>query len=269
MRLWYTYQPEELQPQAPRLRYIDAMPIPDLYLFQGTLGMEIVQASGYPADRCILTGSPRYDDLGRRVQGADGDVQGRDIGAPTDGSKQVLLSPSMSAEDARELLDVTIGVCVEMRDCRVVVKLHPECHIEGYARALEEEHGPARVRLAEDNIHDLIEGSDVVVTNYSTTGDEAIALGRPVVCYSGLRPCMATFLDIPAAPVVHNAEEMGRALERMLWDGNYRETFSNFRQELVESSFFRLDGRATDRVVAALKKGRLDTEPIEATERAQ
>ena len=94
--------------------------------------------------------------------------------------------------------------------------------------------------------------ADVVVTSYSTAGDEAIALGCPVVCYAGLRPSMSSFLDIPAAPVVHDAGELLAALERMIDDPEYLEAYRSRWPDLIEGSFHRLDAQASHRMLAAL-----------------
>ena len=255
MRLWYTYRPEEVLPRGSNRMYVDTMPIPDRYMFQGPIGMEIIKASGYPAERCLLTGSPRYDDLGDRVKKGlkNGSISPdgfRTSGG--EGKKRVIVTPAQPPADALELIEVMLKACVRRNDCSILVKLHPDCHVEAAINLLQEKYGFDDIQVVQDNIHDLIEKADVLVTNYSTTGDEAIALGRPVVCYTGLRPCVATYLDLAAAPVVHDTEEMGQAIERMLYDEEYRRSYWLRRDELIHGSFYRLDGLAKDRMVEAL-----------------
>ena len=264
MRLWYTFQPDEVLPRGDANSFIDNMPVPDQYLFQGSMGMDIIKSSGYPPERCHLIGSPRYDDLGQRTRGGiSGDSRDHDSQL-----KKIILSPSLAEPDALELLQVVVSACAGQDDWQIAVKLHPECPIEDNVQRLILVHGPEKIVLARDAVHDLIEGSDVVVTNYSTTGDEAIALGKPVICYSGLRPCMASFLDIPAAPIVHNVQEMARALQGMLYEEDYRLVYLQRRDELIEGSFYKLDGKATDRVVAALRGDwGLGSEQVPAEER--
>ena len=255
MRLWYTYRPEEVLPRGSDGMYVDTMPIPDWYMFQGPIGMEILKASGYPAERCLLTGSPRYDDLGDRVQKGliNGSISAEGFRTSGgEGMKRVVVTPAQPPADALELIEVTLKACRQRDDCCLLVKLHPDCHVEACIEVLQEKYGFAHIQVVQDSIHDLIEGADVVVTNYSTTGDEAIALGRPVICYTGLRPCVATYLDLAAAPVVHDTDEMGEAIERMLHDEEYRQSYWLRREELIEGSFYRLDGRAKDRMVEAL-----------------
>ena len=255
MRLWYTYRPEEVVPRGPNKLYIDTMPIPDRYMFQGPIGMEIIKASGYPAERCLLTGSPRYDDLGDRVQRGlvNGSISPDGFRTSDgEGRKRVLVTPAQPPADALELIDVMLKACRQRDDCSILVKLHPDCHVEADIKLLQDQYGFADIQVVRDNIHDLIEDADVVVTNYSTTGDEAIAMGRPVICYTGLRPCVAAYLDLAAAPVVHDTDEMGQAIEKMLYDEEYRRSYWLRRDELIEGSFYRLDGKAKDRMVEAL-----------------
>ena len=261
MRLWYTYKPEEVLPRSSDNAYIHTMPVPDKYLFQGSAGMNIIRGSGYPTDKCVLTGSPRYDDLGNRVQRglADGSISA-DGFLPTvhGGRRIVLISPSSSVSDAQELIEVTVNACLGKSDLSLLVKLHPDCPIDDQVHPIAQKHNFEDIKVAGDNVHDLIEGADLVVTNYSTTGDEAIALGRPVVCYTGLRPCAASYLDLPAAPVTHDAIELGEAIDNMLNVDEYRQHYWLKRDDLVHGSFYQLDGRAADRMVEAL----LETGPI-------
>ena len=61
----------------------------------------------------------------------------------------------------------------------------------------------------------------MVITSYSTAGDEAIALETPVICYSGTRVTMSSFLDLPAAPIVHDPEELDTALKKVISPKNH------------------------------------------------
>ncbi len=258
MRLWYTYQPKEILPRTPDGLNIDVMPIPDRYLFQGAAGLDIIRSSGYPEERCLLTGSPRYDELANRVRKglANGSISTEGFRTPrSNGMRRVLISPSLARSDAQELIEVMLAACKSRGDCELLVKLHPECRIEGHVELLRKKFDFRHIHVVEGDIYDLIEDSDLIVTNYSTTGDEAIALGRPVICYTGLRPCAASFLDVPAAPIVHNTDEMKEAIDGMFYDDQYRGSYWLQRDSLVQGSFYRLDGLAKERVLEALLAG--------------
>ena len=253
MKLWYCYRSNELVASgANQSNFIATMPIPDRYIFQGRNGMNILQGSGYPSDRCILTGSARYDQLAATMAESHGAQKSR-VGNPRRSSKTTLLvTPSMSAIDARALIDITAQACGNGSEYTVLVKPHPHRPINSYVETARERHQVQDMHVVHDDLHTLIREADVIITSYSTAGDEAIALGRPVICYTGVGPCMATFLDIAAAPLVHSADELRCSLGKMLHDEAYRRTYQDRWPELVEASFYSLDGRANERIVDAL-----------------
>lgn len=253
MKLWYGYRTEELIPsEATSGPFIDTMPIPDLYIFQGQNGMRILTESGYPADRCILTGSPRYDGLADLVQRPHITPDSR--GADHSGSDKtkVLVLPSLSPHDAQELIDTSAQACDGNTEYSILVKPHPDLPVDSYVQGAKGRHGSVDMQVVQGNLHALIQGADVIITSYSTAGDEAIALGRPVICYTGLRPCGATFLDIEAAPLVHSAVELRRSLQSILHDDAYRRKYQARWDDLVKGSFYSLDGRAKERILEAL-----------------
>ena len=250
MKLWYAYRPAELVSRAGSGGgTTSTMPIPDRYLFQGQNGMKVLLESGYPEDRCHVTGSPRYDVLGDIVSQGPG-ISMSAGGAREDGKTRVLVTPSLSRQDARELIEVVAHASERSPEWEVLVKPHPLCPVDEYVNAVTNRaNGGMSIRVVEDDLHQLIRRADVVVTSYSTAGDEAIALGRPVVCYAGLRPCGATFVDIPAAPVVRSAEGLAGAVQRLLNDSDHLRRYQSRWPELVMGSFYMLDGRATERAV--------------------
>ena len=253
MKLWYTYRPEELVPSnIHQGTFVETMPIPDRYLFQGLNGMEVLIECGYPKDRCILTGSPRYETLSGPAPASDSRTEEPNISKGDSGAVQVLVVPSLSRHDARELIDTVADACRDASKYTVRVKPHPLCPVDQYVSEARARRREMDLQTTQGDLHELIRRSDIVVTSYSTAGDEAIALGRPVVCYAGLRPCGATFLDIEAAPVVHSARELECALHSMLYDEPYRRKYQARWAELIEGSFYRLDGRAKERIVEAL-----------------
>jgi surface carbohydrate biosynthesis protein (TIGR04326 family) len=253
MKLYHSYRPTEVVPrQGGNSQYVSTMPLPDLYLFQGENGMRVIRESGYPEERCRVTGSPRYDALAHllqtRVQGhATSSAQGND------GAKTVLVTPSVEEQQALELVETCVKACAASPlKLRVVVKPHPSTPLWEAIPVLQNRYNFPDVQVQEGDLYQLILDADVVVASYSTAGDEAIALGRSVVCYTGLRPSMSSFLDIPAAPLAHDAEELRTTLERILSDPNYLKSYKTQWSALIEGSFYRLDGKACHRMLEAL-----------------
>lgn len=255
MKLWYAYQPQELGAVGENPpRFIDSMPTPDYYVFQGQMGKRLVMESGYPEARCFVTGSPRYDDLAELVRKTEAaEVHLEHIAAMAGSRKLALVIPSLSDEDANELIDVVLEACSGRDDCFVAVKPHPLCPVGRIVAQSSKRHGFEHATVVRDDLHDLIMASDVVLTTYSTAGDEAIAIGKPVICYAGVRPTMSSYLDVEAAPIVHDSIELEEALTRMLYDDEYRSRYLARRDDLIAGSFYKLDGRAKQRFADTLK----------------
>lgn len=255
LKLWYTYRPEEIVSRADQEgRYIESMPIPDRYFFQGRAGRDFLTTSGYPSENCFLVGSPRYDALSKMIQELNGGkCRQRSPGSYSETAvKRILVLPALSLADAKDLIGACVRASVDKRAWRLVVKGHPDCPVELLVKKAMDRYGSKKVEVSRSSLYELILDSDVVVTSYSTAGDEAIALGRPVVCYSGARPCMSSYFDVAAAPIVRTVEDLANVLEQMLYNQSYREAFEKRRDELIEASFYRLDGLAKERFVASL-----------------
>ena len=253
MKLWYSYSPREVVPLGHGgPPFIATMPVPDRYLFQGENGLRVILESGYPEERCRVTGSPRYDALGD-ILCAGSQRQPPPNTAGDGRTKTVLVIPSLSDEDAQDLVETCVKACASSTvESRVLVKPHPSSSIGDTIPAVKAQWEFPDVQVVRGDLYQHIRDADVVVTSYSTAGDEAIALGCPVICYTGLRPSMSTFLDIPAAPVVHDAGELRSALESIFNDPQYLETYRAQWPALIEGSFYRLDGRGCERMVEAL-----------------
>lgn len=64
----------------------------------------------------------------------------------------------------------------------IVVKRHPLCKFDEVEQALKEYEASGKIFVSDANIHDLIEGSDYVVTVNSGVGAEALLHLKPVIC---------------------------------------------------------------------------------------
>jgi len=99
-------------------------------------------------------------------------------------------------------------------------------------------------------IHPLLWVADVVVTQMSTTGQEALMLGKPlvVVNLSG-KPDSIPYVAYGAALGVYHAGDLSDAIERALADEATRARLAVGRQRFVEDFAYRVDGHATERIV--------------------
>lgn len=237
-KLWYTYSPKEISYNG---NYIKGMPMPDFFIFQGRMGKDILVKSGYPQERCLLTGSPRFDTLFKTQRNR----------AALLNIKTVLVATTYSDVDANAIVKMVFNVSKMRKDCRFIFKAHPKYPL----KAALKQCGFTDCIICDEDIHQLIFKSDVLITTYSTTADEAIALGCPVICVdTGVSINMSTFFDIEAAPIVVSSNELNTALDAVFY---HPEKFNHFKEkwpQLLEASFYKLDGMAGQRVLDTVKR---------------
>ena len=254
MKLWYCSAPSEIVPVEQDARWgMDVMPSPDLFLCQGGLGEEVLLESGFPRERCFLTGSPRYDQLGTNPDSAREDPTGKTSLDIPEGKRVVLVPTSYSPKDTEHLVGLVAEACSGNDDWFVVFKPHPVHPMEDFLATVAQYTDFANHVVLDVPIQRLIAHSDVVVTTYSTTADEAIALGCPVVVVRrNASFSMATVWEIEAAPAVDDAQGLQRSLDILF---RRPESFDRYRKhwpEFIKSTFYLLDGRAKERVTQVL-----------------
>ena len=270
MKLWYNYSEKEVQySQDNANKFIFSMPIPDMYFFQGNLGCSVIRESGYPEDRCLVTGSPRYDTLAQihKTMESQPEIISRKSDKNLQSKpKQILVVPSLSLPDALELIETTLLAWKQGRSeydhsipIQITIKPHPATILSNELKSLREKYECTCISESSEDLYELLLKADVVITSYSTVGDEAIALETPVICYSGTRVTMSSFLDIPAAPIVHDPEELDNALKKIispeshpLHDPEFITPYRDHWQSLIDESFYRLDANASDRIISEL-----------------
>lgn len=250
MKLWHSFDPSELD--AP-----SGMPLPDQYLFQGRLGEQIAKESGFPASRCVLVGGPRYDDWAGRLATIDRQRVRTMLGVDPHGRLAVVLLP-YRADEEWLLADLAMAAALVLPDVQFVFKAHPSSRQHAMMRALVDR-SPARARCAivNDDTRALLVAADVLITTYSSTGDEAMALGKPVIgVASSVRCNMASFAEIPAAPIVYTVAGLTQAIREATGGSDRFERYRRHWSNLVVASFFQLDGAAARRAAAALGEHR-------------
>jgi CDP-glycerol glycerophosphotransferase (TagB/SpsB family) len=146
------------------------------FLAYGDEARELMTAFGVAPERIIVTGNPRYDSmvdhLGRR-----------------DEYRRRILGPL--APDTRIALVVTTGLMeldklwlddacrsVNRLGMKLLVKPHPALGFAPYAKWLS---GDPLVSGWEGSLEEAVAACDVMLTDYSSTGFEAILYGRPLI----------------------------------------------------------------------------------------
>lgn len=215
-----------------------AVPHPDMVCAMGTLGQALFRECGYPDDRVLLTGSPRYDHV------AVAPASRR----PGPGPLTLLLALGLTPE-----LDMVDAVCAAVRDIdgiRILVRNHPFSQIQRQARFAVYKH---QVVLSQGSLADDLAQADAVLFTYSTVAEEALLMGKPVwqwmpAGFNG--SALAEAADIPRLATV---EALRDALIMFRAHPHTAVPSLDLRHTVLERLFYRADGRAAERVAQVIQ----------------
>ena len=220
----------------------------DALLAQNTYSSRIF-ARAYAYDRPTWDeGYPRND---RLVTDADADSIRSAVGIPA-GSRVVLYAPTWR-DDRTEMVDyLDLTRFAEELPADHVLLVRGHSRTLRYGRDLE---GHRLIDVTRyPNVTDLLEVSDVLVTDYSSVMFDFAATGRPIVFFtpdlahysSNLRGFCFDLLAEAPGPIARTRDELLDAIVDIeLWHDRYRRQMARWRERFTPLD----DGRAGERVV--------------------
>lgn len=239
-----TYNREEafalLHPQAEYLGEPDGcrFPAPDYVFAMGELGQAIFRENGFPNDRVLLTGSPRY-------QHVHIDHRPRERAA---GPITVLIAASMGVETELEMAEAVCLAADGLPGIRVVLRNHPFARVDADPRF----HRLAdRLTVATGSLDDSLAAADLVVITYSSVGEEAILGGIPVWQWLTSSYNGSAFRDISGIPAFHSVSDLRTALVRLLGDPSAFAPSDAIKETVLRECFYKEDGAAVTRIADA------------------
>ncbi len=231
-------------------------PIPDKMAVSGPYFKELLtQTSAYPEDSIVITGQPRYDvldTLNKRFTAED--ILKRYSIDP--GKKMVLWttqSHGMPEAEFLRNLDAVGRMAERPRDYAFVIKQHPR-EGEEYSQKMRERLGLPRpgIVLAQKDADTLllIRACDLMITKFSTTAMEALALDKPLLLmnFSG-EPDRIDYVAQGVAEGVYEPADLPLAIENLL---NNKSDIAEKRKEYLARYLYKIDGKATSRIIQAI-----------------
>ncbi|HMH50516.1 MAG TPA: hypothetical protein VK548_09815 [Candidatus Acidoferrum sp.] len=228
-------------------------PLPDYYLATGDWPLQIMRATGYPETRSEVVGAVRYNML--RVEAAPAREARASLDLPLE-RRILLVAGSSDRDDSLALLEALAGATADgAGEFVLLFKPHYHCPIAADVQRLfggRPRHG-WRLLGVDSDLHAHIRASDAVVLTNSTTGLEAIALGRPPVVFDNRAIVnIGPLVDMKdAALFAHSAAGLAEALEALL-DPAVLARLRAAWPAALRRTFHVLDGRADDRLVGFL-----------------
>ena len=252
----YIFAKNEISPEGSvRSPYC---PIPDKTLVFGPHYKTILtESSAYPEDSVVVTGSPAFDVLNtikRRCSRAD---ILKEYGIDPD--KKVILWTTqclvLSDEENLNNMGAVRDAADSREDIVMVIKQHPR-EEKKHTEMLRSYLGADRKKIVfvpkNADARYLIYVCDVMITKFSTTATEALALDKPVIILNlGGEPDLIKYVDDGAAIGVYKSEGLGAAITKLLDDDA---ELVEKRKRYVHQHLYKNDGKATQRAAEVIRQ---------------
>ena len=225
-------------------------PLPDRTLLFDRYAETYLATEGrFPAGTTSVTGNARLDDVvaqGRLLSAGDRE---RTRASLDSGSARLVLFAAKYRE-AAEVLPALVEATRARDDLRLVIKTHPAETPDVY-RGVLAGHPRATVVPADRPLAPLLAVADVLATMNSTVAIDALALGVPALVI-GMPNNLSPFVDAGVMAGANTADDIGRALARLLYDREAAARQRAAAAAFVEQYGIAGDGRSAERAAAIL-----------------
>lgn len=131
-----------------------------------------------------------------------------------------------------------------------IVKLHPTQNTEKVRRLIERYYlWPEKIKyLQKEDLYEIIYCGDIFITGNSTVGLEVIMFKKPLITIEGFKYSMG-YAESGASFGINSKQEMIEALEVILAKSQRLDQVLNKSEAYVKQHLFKVDGKASQRVL--------------------
>ena len=223
----------------------------------GTQCKSAFMALGYRPQQLELVGNLTLD----RALGSTQDEArraNRDFGALTaSGRRLILYATSGVNKNEPDILAAIVTLCnASDANIALAVRPHPTIGRQLYADVLETAPKDRVAIVTKGTVHEAIAAADVVITDYSTVGAEAVLLKRPllVVNMTGAPFPANNYADLGVAVEARRPGEVPALLRRLLDEGCYWPDAEEKLARFTEAYNWGGDGHASRRFLERLEQ---------------
>lgn len=225
---------------------------PDYFLCAGVYPKALKESSK-TAKKVVITGQPRYDVLYYADRLYDRTKIMGDLGLNP--NKKMILwttqTHTASLEGNVRNIKTVYNVMASLKDVLLVIKLHPEEDQKALLYKKYKSFEPVIVG-GEVDTYPLLFACDLMITKTSTTAMEAVALNKPVIILNlSAESDPVEYVVEGVASGVYKEEDLKPAIEKLLKDDS---GLAKNRQKYIEKYLYKIDGKATERVVSLILK---------------
>lgn len=210
--------------------------------------------SNFDKEQIVVTGCPKND---RMKVIRDKETVRKEIGGF---GKHVILFPTSPQPyiTNKKYIDMLFGVISEFPDARFVVKTHPrEADISIYQQTAKKHE--LDVIIKRNDLYDLINACDIVVTVSEMVALEAALMGKPVIIFNPLeKKHIIPLVEKGVVVGIHEQDKLACMIKNMLTK-NEQKRLSRRMSHFIADYAYKLDGKSSERVadvIVSLAKGK-------------
>jgi hypothetical protein len=236
----------------------------DKICMYGQQGLKVLSSLGYSEERIVLTGNPKYDFLKTFDKAKSRQALSS---YSIDGDKKLIVVAMARWHKGDEVWMSRLVKFCNKHDIEVVIKVHPM-----YKSILSFDESQDRIKLIakecqglkylvtyDIDIYTLISAADLVITEYSNVGAEALLMDRPVLTVNFNKEPFENeqrYHETGAAIYLEEYSEMEQVVLDMLVHGKYLDELREGRKRAADLYNYYNDGRAAERVLDLITDGR-------------
>ena len=233
----------------------------DKICIYGTQGQKTLQSFGIDNDRISITGNPKYDknkfldsNKSKKILKEKYDIDDR--------KKIIIIAMSMWHKNDEQWISKLIKFC-NQNNTEIIIKLHPKYkrnpeEIENEINFIKIECNKDKFLITFDfDLNILLSAADLVISDYSNVGVEAILLKKIVINQNFVKEDLKrshNYHEIGAALYAEEYEELEKKVYEILYENKHKEVIMNGYEEIVKRYNSKNDGKASERIFEILTK---------------
>lgn len=200
---------------------------------------------GINQSKIHVTGQPAFESL---FQVKNSQIKKLKNKLNLNDEKPVITWASQKIDGISEVLIELLEIFKEFPEKYLIVKLHPNENGVIHQKIIKNYNLKNVYLIKKENIHSLIQMSNVIITQYSTVGIEAILADKPLIVIDFLNESYdLPYLNIGAAKRANTKSELRYLLDSLLNQGKYLNELSKARKK------FLMPKSPTDNIVKLIK----------------
>jgi hypothetical protein len=219
----------------------------------GNDGVNSLINLGYDKNRLIITGNPLYDYTKNIDQNKSKSILKNQF--KIDDSKKLIVIGTGEYHKNDEIwMSKLIKFC-NQNNFEIIIKMHPKwkgrnegLNLSKIRKECEQE----KFLISYDiNIRTVLSAADLLITDYSNIGLEAICLDKPVITINFIKENLndiVKYHDFGAALYFENYQEFEKSILEILNENSHKKTLEIGRQKFIEEFNFANDGNASKRI---------------------